>query len=172
MIHREISRVIFKGDIDAFDEIVRQGYNIHSITEKEHWNLLHRALVSVTLKPKIEMINHLIECRVNVNGIDVYGYTPLHYAARTKNLKIIALLLNSGAEIDLVENEGSTPLKLTFQKKPYNLDVVRLLLSRGANMNHSINGGLSIYELVKIICHKEQEFQIVDLFDTYKKESN
>ncbi len=169
---REILRAIFKGDIDKFNQIIQEGYDVHFITEKERWNLLHRALVSVTLEPKTEMINHLIKCNVNVNGIDYYGYTPLHYAARIKNVKIIEMLLNSGAEIDPVENKGQTPLRIAFQTKPYDLEVVNLLLSRGANMDHSINGNASVFELVKTICWAKNDLQIVEIFNKYRNEKN
>lgn len=166
---REISRAMFRGDIEKFDSLIQNGYDIHSITEKERWNLLHRELVSVTLEPKIEMIAHLIKNGVDVNGIDYYGYSPLHYAARTKNKEVAKCLLDAGAEINTVSKDGDTPLRLVFEVKPYDIEIVKLLLSRGADMDHSNKGGASIYELVKIICWEKDDLPIVEVFDRYRK---
>ncbi|TSE02760.1 ankyrin repeat domain-containing protein [Aquimarina algiphila] len=166
---RQISRAMFLGDIEKFDFLIQNGYDIHSVTEKERWNLLHRALVSVTLEPKIEMITHLIKNGVDINGIDCYGYSPLHYAARTKNKKVAKCLLDAGAEINTVSNEGDTPLRLVFEIKPYDIEIVNLLLLRGVDMDHSNMGGASIHELVKVICWEKDDLPIIEIFDRYRK---
>jgi hypothetical protein len=38
---REISRAMFQRDIEKFDSLIQDGYDIHSVTEEERWNLLH-----------------------------------------------------------------------------------------------------------------------------------
>ena len=46
------------------------------------------------------------------NARDAYGYTALHAAARTNSPELITALLDAGADIDALDNEGNTPLLL------------------------------------------------------------
>ncbi|UII26827.1 ankyrin repeat domain-containing protein [Fulvivirga maritima] len=162
---REVSRAILKGDIDKLEGLIQQGYDVHNVTEKESWNLLHRALVSVSITPKVDMIKYLIDKGVEVNSVDVYGYTPLHYAARVKSVPVIQCLLQAGADVDPVSEDGETPLRLTFQNHPFSLEAVGLLLMHGANIDHSHNGGTTIYDLAKLVCHEQSDLAIVDLME-------
>lgn len=165
-MNEDIMRAIFKGDIEKFDTLLEQGIDASVVTENEHWNLLHRSLVSVSLTPKPEIISKLINSGVDVNTRDCYGNTPLHYAARLKNLELMEILLNAGAEIDPVNKDGLTPLRLMLLTKPANLKAIELLLSRGANMDQSVEGGITVREYAKIISHGDNR-GIIELFDQY-----
>jgi ankyrin repeat protein/L-ascorbate metabolism protein UlaG (beta-lactamase superfamily) len=64
---------------------------------------------------------------------------PLHTAATAGQVEIVRLLLDSGAEIDGLDSDGSTPLHCAaVSRKP---EVVRLLLSRGADVNRRDRNG-------------------------------
>ena len=43
---------------------------------------------------------------------DWFGYTALHAAARANNLELIAALIEAGADVDAIDNDGHTPLLL------------------------------------------------------------
>jgi ankyrin repeat protein len=163
---REVSRAIFKGDTNAFDLLVLSDSEVNSVTEKEHWNYLHQALVSVSLAPVPSMVRHLVARGVNVNSKDFWGNAPLHYAARIKNAEIIGILLDAGSEIDPINLEGITPLRQTLLQKPFNLKATELLLNRGANMNQKPNGGCSTKEFAHKISHGA-DAAIYELFEKY-----
>ncbi len=61
------------------------------------------------------------------------GLSPLQYAARDGRVEIARLLLDSGADINLVEANGITPLLTAIVNN--RIDVARLLLERGADIS-------------------------------------
>ena len=83
----------------------------------------------------------------DINVIDVEsGSTPIFYAIREKSRveieeenelrrKItVQLLIDNGANVNIINNDGSTPLFLAVQ---YGLtEIVQLLIDSGANVNH------------------------------------
>ncbi len=159
-------KAIFDGDIEKFDSFVQQGFDVNTITGKDKWNLLHRTLVSVSIRPVPKMIKKLIDCGVDVNAKDNYGNTPLHYASRLKNTEIIEILLDSGAEIDPANNKGFTPLREMLLVKPHKFDAIELLLTRGADMHHAGKKGVTVRDYVKVIAHGENS-KLLDVFDKY-----
>lgn len=59
------------------------------------------------------------------------GWSPLHYAATGSEPRIVATLLDRGAEIDALSPNGTTPLMMAAR---YGAEAnVDLLLARGAN---------------------------------------
>jgi len=71
-----------------------------------------------------------------VNQKNFGGATSLHIACREKNFEIVKILIDNGADVNVVDNEGWTPLMraaLTGDN-----DIVNLLLQNGAQAN-SIN---------------------------------
>jgi ankyrin repeat protein len=165
-MHHEIMMAIFSGEQDKFDALVeQQSVDVTAVTEPDQWTFLHRALVSVTGTTSAAMIRHLISRGVPVNATDRYGNTPLHYAARTDHVEAMQALLDAGAEVDPVNEEGITPLRQLFLKQPFNVDAIDLLLSRGANMHQSSKEGVSVKEYARIVAHDDQ--RLLDLFEKY-----
>lgn len=164
---RELSRSIFRGEIDNFDQLLeKEGLDINTVSEKEKWNFLHLALQSVVRTPIPAMIEHLIKRGVDVNAVDCYGNTPLHYAARAKNSESIELLLKAGAEIDPVNVEGITPLRQTLIGKPKNIKSIEALLSHGANVHQKPDGGCTVMEYAETISHGD-DAEILKLFEKH-----
>ena len=64
----------------------------------------------------------------NVNSQDHMGCTPSHTAAGNGHLRLVELLLDSGADIDMQNNDKKTPLD--FAKENGKLDVASFLAKR------------------------------------------
>lgn len=107
-----------------------------------------------------ENTNFLIQNGVNVNQANAFGKTPLFYAIEFNRLDIIKLLLDNGANVNqkyinnneklaLSANIGSnTPYFITFCALEHtsknvlmhaaaygNVEILKLLISKGANFN-------------------------------------
>lgn len=115
---------------------------------------------SVSLPIKIESLKFLILNNIGINNQDIYGNTALHYAARNKHEKAIEILLSAGADIQIKNNDGITPLHQTLLQKPFNLSATELLLAAGSNTNE-------LYNYVNAISHGEDS-NLKELFAKYQ----
>ncbi len=167
-LSREVMRAIFDGDVERFEALVAQGFDVHTVTQPDNWNLLHRALVSLSIPPIPRMIEHLVRRGVGVNVADRYGNTPLHYAARRKDKEDMEVLLQAGAHVDVLNNHRITPLRLMLSTKPTDLAAVEVLLKHGADPEQHIPGSSSVVEYARTISHDEGS-ALVDLLEKYRK---
>ena len=57
-----------------------------------------------------KIVEFLVKCGANVNGLNDYGETPLYAACLEGHEKIVECLVKGGAEINLTNRLGQTPL--------------------------------------------------------------
>lgn len=110
---RAVDAVLYS-NFDKLLECQAAGVDLATYTNSDGWNMLHYALISPTLPIDPEMITYLIEQGVPINGIDGYGYTPLHYAARGRRKAVIKLLIDAGAAVHMKNNDGNLALHIAM----------------------------------------------------------
>jgi hypothetical protein len=101
--------------------------------EPIHWAAVHRVLPAVRalLKSEEEAYN-----RVNTAGL-----TALHYAVNRgvvyipQNLEIVRMLIEAGADINKLTNNGWTPLR--FAATSGHPEITKILIDAGADLNIS-----------------------------------
>lgn len=93
-------------------------------------------------------IKTLIEQGHKVNGRDISGSTPLHYAASEGSVDAIRALLDNGAQIDSRTNEGFTPLHRAIGNTQE--EAALELLQRGADPSIKNNGGADALQFAKV----------------------
>lgn len=95
------------------------------------------ALPSTAEERRIDEIRELLKDQtINVNCVDVNGWTALHwYACSSNHPDIAEVLLDYGANVELrtFSYPGGTPLMLACGNG--SLETVKLLLERGANVH-------------------------------------
>jgi len=160
----EVVRAILNGDLERFDSFLRSGLDVNTVAQGDRWNFLHRALVPVERTAHPEMIQHLVNLGVDVNARDRYWNTPLHYAARVRNLRAMGILLDAGAEVNPKNKDGLTPLHLALMAAPMDVRVVELLVSRGADPDYD-DGGL---RRLVAECADPASREIIRLFDQHR----
>lgn len=74
---------------------------------------------------KVDQESKVLHDLVNVNLQDVFGRTPIFYAAEQGNREICEKLIKMGARIDVVDYEGHCALY--YAKKSLKADVVKLM---------------------------------------------
>ncbi|KAG0312730.1 Ankyrin repeat domain-containing protein 39 [Linnemannia gamsii] len=86
---------------------------------------------------------------------DSAGYTALHYASRTGNIATCTLLLNAGADVDAKTPElGTTALMRSIQQN--HLDVAKLLVSYGANLQEQNSSHENIFHILALAIRDQE----------------
>lgn len=130
---------VYDGDCQRIDTLL-SGRDANIRTEGDKWNLLHIALDRLIKPANPDAVRLLIKLGVDVNAKDRCGWTPLHFAARTKCpaaeqsqlIECIKLLIDAGADVNAKDEEGVTPFHRTFATNPWNLEMIEVLLAAGA----------------------------------------
>ena len=89
-------------------------------------NPLHHALVQAAEAGNIEAVKQHIAAGVNVNGKVGNGSTALNFAAYNGHKEIVQLLINNGADVNVVDEDGEAPLDFTVNK-----EIISLLRKHG-----------------------------------------
>lgn len=85
----------------------------------------------------------ILSCRANVNATDNFLWTPLHFACHAGQQDIVELLIQSGAAIDALSINNSTPLFRAIES--CRLDTVKYLLDIGAKFQLENRKGRCTY---------------------------
>ena len=64
-----------------------------------------------------DILHALIDHKLDVNGRDLLGDSPLRIAARLGYEDIVSFLLDLGAELELQDRLGNTPLMLAAEAR-------------------------------------------------------
>jgi ankyrin repeat protein len=91
----------------------------------------------------------------NYRGTSEEGDTILMWAVRKGLKEVVEFLLNRGAEVNLKNNNGKTPLMVSYE----NLEITRLLIAYGAKVNEQDNQGMSA--LMWIIVKRQPNINII-----------
>ncbi len=102
------------------------------------------ALMMAALRGNEEWVRRLISSGAKVNRT---GWTPLHYAASGGEPKLVALLLDQGADIEAASPNGSTALMMAAGYGAQ--DSAVLLISRGAKPRAKNLAGLDAAEFAR-----------------------
>lgn len=150
------------GQLDKIKELVqsgadirqagKQGYTaLHTASEHGHTEIISY-LVNAGLDPDartkdLESILHIaaehdqlavmrlaLSLGLSPNATDTSGYPPLYRAVTNRNYEACTILLNGGADVNLVANSQKRPLLLQAITND-DLALVQLLIEHGADVN-------------------------------------
>ena len=95
------------GRLQLQDESLRLGLKMVPLQDGNI--AFHRAAASGNSE---EVRKVLAEKKYDLDALDEYGFTALHYAAQYNKVFIVNMLLDFGARVAVVGIDGSTPLHL------------------------------------------------------------
>jgi hypothetical protein len=113
----------------------------------------------------LEIVRFFLDNGVDVNTLTDYGNyeaygidtpsrnTALHYAAREGNVKVAKLLIDRGADVNVRDSQGWTPLHEAMYFDYFK--VAKLLLDHGADRDIQNNEGKTAFEIA--IEYKDKE---------------
>lgn len=114
-------------------------------------NELHYVIVDKPSTVHESEILKLIETGIDVNTQDKRGWSALHFAAQENSLPAVAALIRSGANVELKDSFGNTPLFRAVFCSRGNGEIIKALLVAGANPDSENNHGVSPRSLASTI---------------------
>ncbi len=90
---------------------------------------IHDAVVS----GDVDRVKGLIQNGSDVNGKDMFGWSPLHRAVDSNRYGIAEYLLDAKAKVDIRDEDWNTPLHIAAKKG--NVRIVELLMENGASVS-------------------------------------
>ncbi len=127
---------------------------------------IHRA----AYKGDLKKVKKIIERNPNqINVQDSLRFTPLHLASGKGHIEIVEFLLNHGADIELENIHGDTPLTLAARYARFGqYETIKALLEHGAKVNHKDKHGRTALHDAAMYSGKE----IINLLISYGADVN
>ena len=126
----KLTNVIYQEDINHIENMTNRDLDISTLDSDGRTVLMHAVLES---EPNISTIQSLLDQGVDIDHQDSeQRWSALHFAARDNKKEVVALLLNSGASVDLLDVFGNTPLWRAVMSFSGECSIVKNLLSHGA----------------------------------------
>ncbi len=94
-------------------------------------------LLMMAEDPRVARI--LAEHGANLNAKDIYGNTPLHYAASYNRRAVLELLIEKRANLNAKNSDGDTPLHLAVLRR--HMALADYMVEHGADSNIKNNFG-------------------------------
>ena len=115
-------------------------------------------------------IQRLLALGADINIQNYKGKTGLHYAAKAGFLKVINLLIENGADLDALDNDGETPLfeaiRSTIKSGEKQRAALEALLVKGADPNVKNRKGQTPLQVATQM-RRAEAGRIVELLQSY-----
>ena len=152
-----------KNDIEIFHrnnmEDIKNCFNKSNInrTDKDGRSLL---IYSIIFK-KLNVFEFCKDKGADVNLQDKSGWSALHFACQDNNYDFVVALIQYGANPNLQDIYGNTPLWKAVYSSQGKGEVIKILLSKNADKNLPNNYGISPIDLANTIAN----YDIKQFFD-------
>ena len=90
-------------------------YTLAAIVNIPFWQDRKRAMHLLAKKGKADLIQEFIYAGADINIQDNRGWTPLHYAVLSKSPATVALLVQSGADLQSKNKSGNSPINIAIR---------------------------------------------------------
>lgn len=109
--------------------------------------LIADAWIQAVSSHDIKMMEPFLQSGIDIDMRDKDGNTALSIAISEGNLKIVNILIDLEANLEIMDDSGQTALMHEFLKKSINFNMISLLLAKGANIGHRDYKGRNILQL-------------------------
>jgi uncharacterized protein len=143
-----VHKAVMRHSLPEVARAIAQGGNVDALDREGRTPLFYAAQDG-----DLPIAAELIRRGANVNAWDKRLETPLHFAARAYRPAVAELLLENGARVDPQDAFGNTPLSHAVFNSKGRGQMIKLLLSSGANKALKNKHGVSPEDLAKSIAN-------------------
>ncbi len=140
-----IFSLIHKKDLKKIKELIEKDNSIVNSRDK----MGRTPLMEAVIINNFAICKYLVEVGADINLQENGGWTALHFAAQEYSYEITKYLIENNAGVDFKDNFGNTPLFRALFNSKGKGDVIKILLSKGADKDSKNNSGVSPYDLAK-----------------------
>lgn len=142
----DLFAAISKNDPATIARYAREGFSVDVQDADGRTPLMH-----AVLDGRCGLVKLLIELGADLNAQDGNGFSALHFAAQNFQVEPARSLCRAGAEVDLRDRHGNTPLwRAVFDSKGRG-EMIRLLLESGADRKSKNKSGKTPLDLANTI---------------------
>ena len=109
--------------------------------------ILHMAMCIDTPNPII----FCLKLGCDINEQNNKGETPIFCAIRNNLINNVRIAINNIANLDITNKDGDTPLLSSLRLEVKNVDMVRLLVERGSDINTKDKSGKTALQIINSI---------------------
>ena len=101
------------------------------------------------IRGETDKVRNLLAAGLCADDRDQRGQTMMHLACTFGRLDVVDLLSNHGS-INMCDNDGVSPIDLAAENG--HLDIVKFLITRGADLTHVSSGGYTVLHRAAFGC--------------------
>lgn len=127
---------------DVIEDLVKSGRVDINVHDENGQTILTRIIEASGYDTNEDIICRLIDLGANVNLAEKNTQmTPLHHAVKCRNESLVEMLIDYNANVHATDKNGKTPILCAT---PGDLDIIQLLMAKGASIVHKDVGGRSL----------------------------
>ncbi|MEC4895827.1 MAG: ankyrin repeat domain-containing protein [Oscillatoria sp. PMC 1051.18] len=135
----EFINLSFEGSLTKIKTTLQKGVNINAIGSNGE-AAIHKACRS----QKILVVRFLLDMEAAPNiKEEERGLTPLMNAIEVRNLQLVQLLIEAGANVNARNYQGVTPIIMAIQKS-LPLELIKILIGAGADLEAKDYSGMTV----------------------------
>jgi len=141
-LSKNLVKMAQKGKLKNVKKLIGQGADLSYLGQcaQPHVKYSCSALYSAILAGHMEVAKELLKKGKSLNLLNAKNKeTALMAAVKKNNEKLVDLLVDAGADVNIENKKGVTPLILASWEG--NLNILKKLVSGGADVNHADNKG-------------------------------